>query len=81
MIVLEVMYHHYFDLVKYCCFAAVRSFGIIGGGAVLFTAPFVVGQAILPVVGGGKKQNLFCKKITLFHKLFQALERQQEEAL
>merc|ERR1712192_332086 len=31
----------------------VRSFGIIGGGALLFAAPFVAGTAILPVVGIG----------------------------
>ena len=30
---------------------AVRSFGIIGGGAVLFGASAIVGQAILPAIG------------------------------
>jgi len=30
----------------------VRSFGIIGGGAILFAATSLAGQAILPAVGG-----------------------------
>ena len=33
------------------CFFAVRSFGIIGGGAVLFAASSLAGQAVLPVLG------------------------------
>ena len=35
---------------------AVRSFGIIGGGAVLFGASAIVGQTILPALG----EVLFC---------------------
>ena len=31
----------------------MRSFGIIGGGAVLAAAPFVAGQALLALGGGG----------------------------
>ena len=36
------------------CISSVRSFGIIGGGAVLFTATSLAGQAILPAVGDMK---------------------------
>ena len=32
-------------------FPAVRGFGIIGGGAVLFTASALAGQTILPMLG------------------------------
>ena len=37
--------------IKFQCFFSVRSFGVIGGGAVLFTASALAGQTILPVLG------------------------------
>ena len=49
---------------------AVRSFGIIGGGAVLFGASAIVGQTILPALG----EVLFC--IILRVDFFQDWERQ-----
>ena len=38
-------------LIRPCRFFSVRSFGIIGGGAVLFTASSLAAQAILPALG------------------------------
>ena len=56
MIALEVI-GGYFELLKLMVFIAVRSFGIIGGGAVLFAATSLAGQAVLPAVGGKKKKD------------------------
>ena len=36
---------------KITLFFSVRSFGIIGGGAVLFAASSLAGQAVLPALG------------------------------
>ena len=49
----------------------MRSFGIIGGGAVLFAASSVIGQAFLPAVGGEKK-NIRGELSIIF---FQVLEQ------
>ena len=45
----------YLDLIS---LFAVRSFGIIGGGAVLFAATSIAGQLILPAVGGKRRKKI-----------------------
>ena len=49
----------------------MRSFGIIGGGAVLFAASSVIGQAVLPAVGGEK--NITTGNVSII--FFQVLEQ------
>ena len=65
-------FQRYFDLVRLLFLITVRSFGIIGGGAVLFAATSLAGQAILPAIGR------FFSQENLTHFL-QALEEQLQQ--
>ena len=58
-------------------FITVRSFGIIGGGAVLFAATSLAGQAVLPAVGEERKRELVPQESKI--NFFQASEEQQRQ--
>ena len=79
MIALEVIYFFfavsYFDLVRLLFLITVRSFGIIGGGAVLFAATSLAGQAILPAIGRSFSQE---NSTHILQALEEQLQQQEE---